>query len=131
MMPVPDTYFRYETDKDGTFHSWVCIAADQSFAAQVWARKKPEEGHWDSREWYGGVEQHATPALCDRLALIKSCSILGGSCCHDGSSDAFNWEYGKVERAISSGNVASMFPRLASIFEERWNMMQEEKQCSN
>jgi hypothetical protein len=122
---VPETYFRHETNKDGTFHSWSCIAADKSFAVQVWARKSPDR-RIDEREWFGGVEQHATPELCRRLAADKTCSILGGRCCRDGSSDAFNREYGKVERAISSGNVASMFPRLASIFEERWNMIQEE-----
>ena len=130
MMPVPATYFRYETDNDGAYHSWACIAADKSFVVQVWARKSPDR-RIDEREWFGGVEQHATPELCGRWTADKTCLILGGRCCHDGSSDAFNWEYGKVERAISSGNVASMFPRLASIFEERWNMMQEEKQCSN
>ena len=129
MSDVPETYFRYETNKDGTYHSWACIATDKSFAVQVWARKAPEESNWDRRKWFGGVEQHASPALCGRLAERKTCSILGGQCCHDGSSDAFNWEYDKVERAIKSGDVASMFPRLASIFKERWGMMQEEKQC--
>lgn len=124
-MPVPDTYFRYETNTDGTFHSWACIATDKSFAVQVWARKSPDR-RIDKREWYGGVEQHAKPELCGRWTTDKTCSILGGRCCHDGSSDAFNWEYDKVERAISSGDVASMFPRLASIFKGRWNMMQEE-----
>lgn len=130
MMAIPETYFRYETDTDGTFHSWSCIAADKSFAVQVWARKSPDR-RIDEREWFGGVEQHATPGLCRRLAPFKSCSILGGPCCHDGSSDAFNWHYDKVERAISSGNVRSMFPRMANIFKERWSMMQEQNQCSN
>ena len=126
MNDVPATYFRYETNVDGSFHLWACIAIDKSFAVHVWARKMPEEGHWQRREWFGGVEQHARPKVCNRRIDGTDCAILGGECCHDGSSDAFNWEYGKVERAISSGNVASMFPRLASIFKERWNMIQEE-----
>ena len=125
MSDVPAIYFRYETNTDGTFHSWACIATDKSFAVQVWARKSPDR-RIDEREWYGGVEQHAMPELCGRLTADKTCSILGGSCCHDGSSDAFNWEYDKIERAIKSGDVASMFPRVAHIFKERWNMMQEE-----
>lgn len=130
MSEIPETYFRYETNTAGTYHSWACIATDKLFAVQVWARKSPDCKIFE-RGWYGGVEQHVSPELCGRCEPNAICSILSGPCCHDGSSDAFNWEYNKVERAIQSGNVASMFPRLASIFKERWNMMQEEKGCTN
>lgn len=125
-MSIPATYFRYETNEDGTFHLWACIAGDKSFALHVWARKVPE-GHLDRREWFGGVEQHASPMICRRPVDRTDCEILGGKCCHDGSSVAFDWEYSRVEEAIKSGRPGDIFPRVAHIFEQRWNMMQESK----
>ena len=125
-MSVPEHYFRYETNADETFHLWACIAADKSFAVHVWARKVPE-GHLDRRGWFGGVEQHASPLICKRPVDRTDCEILGGRCCHDGSSLAFDWEYNRVDDAIKSGKPSDIFPRIAYIFEERWNMMTEGK----
>ena len=126
-MSVPEHYFRYETNADETFHLWACIAMDKSFAVHVWARKMPEEGHWERREWFGGVEQHASPLICKRPVDRTDCAIIGGKCCHDGSSEAFDRTYDRVEEAIKSGNVSLMFPRVAYIFDQRWNMMTEGK----
>lgn len=126
-MSIPATFFRYETNEDGTFHLWACIAGDKSFAVHVWARKRSEGEHWASREWFGGVEQHASPAICDRPIDQSNCPFLGGKCCHDGSSVAFDWEYSRVEEAIKSGRPSDIFPRVARIFKQRWNMMQESK----
>ena len=125
-MSVPEHYFRYETNVDETFHLWACIAADKSFAVHVWARKRPEtDVGW--KPWFGGVEQHVSPVICGRPVDRSDCAILGGKCCHDGSSEAFDRTYDRVEEAIKSGNVSLMFPRVAYIFDQRWNMMTEGK----
>lgn len=126
MTEIPATFFRYETNEDGTFHLWACIAADKSFAVHVWARKVPE-AHLDRREWFGGVEQHGSPLICKRRVDSTSCAILGGECCRDGSSLAFDWEYNRVEEAIKSGKPSDIFPRIAYIFEQRWTTMQESR----
>ena len=126
-MSIPATYFRYETNEEGTIHLWACIALDKRFAVHVWARKRTEEGHWERRDWYGGVEQHVSPTICDGRIDQDHCPLLGGECCHDGSSVAFDWEYSRVEEAIRSGRPSDIFPRVAHIFEQRWNMMQESK----
>lgn len=120
----PKTFFRYETNGDGTFHLWACIADNKSFAVHVWARKQPNAG-LDLREWFGGVEQHASPECFGQPVDSKDCAILGGNCCHDGSSERFYFEYNRVEQAIKSGRPSDFFPKIALIFNERWDMMHE------
>jgi hypothetical protein len=120
----PETFFRYEVDEKGEWHQWACVAIDRSFAVHIWARKAPSE--IDGREWFGGVEQHASPSLAGRSADRDQCSLLGGPCCHDGSSDAFNWHRDRIERAIKSGDIASVFPSVAHVFRERWEEMTDD-----
>jgi hypothetical protein len=117
----PETFFRYETDGDGMWHQWACIAFDRTFAVHIWARKVPSR--IDGHEWFGGVEQHAAAKLAKRRVDHDVCSFLDGPCCQDGSSDAFNWHRDKIERAIKSGDIASVFPSVAQVFRERWEAM--------
>lgn len=112
------TFFRYETDREGTWHRWACIAVCRSFAVHIWASKVPPND--DGREWIGGVEQHVAQRLTQREVDFSDCSFLSGPCCHDGSSDAFNWHRDKIERAIKFGDIASVFPSVARVFRERW-----------
>jgi hypothetical protein len=117
----PETFFRYETDGDGMWHQWACIAFDRTFAVHIWARKVPSR--IDGHEWFGGVEQHAAAKLAKRRVDHDVCSFLDGPCCQDGSSDAFNWHRDKIERAIKSGDIASVFPSVAQVFRERLEAM--------
>jgi hypothetical protein len=117
----PETFFRYETDGDGMWHQWACIAFDRTFAVHIWARKVPSR--IDGHEWFGGVEQHAAAKLAKRRVDHDVCSFLDGPCCQDGSSDAFNWHRDKIERAIKSGDIASVFPSVAQVFRERWEAL--------
>jgi hypothetical protein len=116
-----ETFFRYETDGDGKWHQWACIAFDRSFAVHIWARKVPSE--IDGREWFGGVEQHAGPSLSGRSADHEKCPFLNGPCCHDGSATAFDGVRGLVLESIELGEPATMFPYMARVFREQWEAM--------